>query len=793
MATDRYRPQFTPLADPAAVVAGERYRLTVLTDGVVRLEWSEDGVFEDRASTFAINRALPVPEFSVRERAGRVEVTTARMQVSYDQGPFTPAGLVVQALGGVTNYHSVWRFGETVPGEGGTARTLDYADGAVPLGPGVVSRNGLAVVDDSDSFLFGDDGMPASRRPGTQDLYVFVHGRDYRAAIRDLYAVSGPTPLLPRWALGNWWSRYHAYTADTYRDLLDRFDEAGLPFSVAVIDMDWHHTEVDPVHGSGWTGYSWNRELFPDPASFLAALHERGLRATLNVHPADGIRSFEDSYPAVAEALGVEDGEPIPFEPTDRAFLDAYFDLVHHPLEKEGVDFWWLDWQQGAHSRLPGADPLWLLNHFHFLDSGREGRRPLTFSRYAGPGSHRYPVGFSGDAVVSWASLDFQPYFTATASNIGYGWWSHDIGGHVFGVKDDVLATRWVQFGVFSPINRLHSANNPYLRKEPWSFGGEAERAMTQALRFRHRLIPYLHTMNARAAFEGEPLVQPVYWSHPDERAAYRFRNTYLFGSELLVAPITTPQDAELLLGSARAWLPPGRWTDVFTGTAYEGGREVRLHRTLDGVPALLRDGGILPLATDHDDALGHPQSLELLIAPGTPGRFELVEEPGEGDGRDRSRWATTAIEWTREELRIAASGDLSMLPRRRRWTVTLLGAGERTELSVDGAPLPGRVVATGMSFELPDAAVDHVLTVTVGRLVERGWEHLESQVEALLGRAQVAYERKVETHAAVAGASGVADAAARLTGLELGPALEHALLELVLARPGLTRPTPRG
>ena len=125
-----------------------------------------------------------------------------------------------------------------------------------------------------------------------------------------------------------------------------------------------------------------------------------------------------------------------------RGFLAAYFDLVHRPLEDQGVDFWWIDWQSGPHSRIVGIDPLWMLNHFHFLDNARGGRRPLTFSRYAGPGSHRYPVGFSGDTLVTWASLDFQPYFTATASNVGYGWWSHDIGGHMLGGRDDELATR---------------------------------------------------------------------------------------------------------------------------------------------------------------------------------------------------------------------------------------------------------------------------------------------------------------------------------------------------------------
>lgn len=129
---------------------------------------------------------------------------------------------------------------------------------------------------------------------------------------------------------------------------------------------------------------------------------------------------------------------------------------------------------QGTNTKIEGLDPLWMLNHFHYLDSGRDGKRPMTFSRYAGPGSHRYPVGFSGDTHITWDSLDFQPYFTNTASNIGYGWWSHDIGGHMMGYRDEELEVRWYQYGVFSPINRLHSSNSRFSGKEPWKFSMEA-------------------------------------------------------------------------------------------------------------------------------------------------------------------------------------------------------------------------------------------------------------------------------------------------------------------------------
>ncbi len=129
--------------------------------------------------------------------------------------------------------------------------------------------------------------------------------------------------------------------------------------------------------------------------------------------------------------------------------MNAYFDILHKPYEKDGVDFWWIDWQQGRKSDVNGLDPLNALNHYHYLDNAENGDIPLILSRYGGIGSHRYPLGFSGDTAISWKVFDFQPYFTANAANAAYTWWSHDIGGHHMGYRDDDLYIRWLQFGVF--------------------------------------------------------------------------------------------------------------------------------------------------------------------------------------------------------------------------------------------------------------------------------------------------------------------------------------------------------
>jgi hypothetical protein len=768
-----------PVADPAAVVVGPHYRITVLTSGLVRIEHSPDGGFEDRASTFALHRALPVPDFRVVETDSHLEVLTDRFHLVYDRGPLTTSGLSIAVLGGVSAYHSVWRYGQDATGLGGTARTLDLADGAIPLEPGVVSREGFAVLDDSRSMVFDDGGWVAPRDGSRTDLYVFAYGHDHRAALQAFLAVSGPTPVLPRFALGNWWSRYHRYTARSYGALLDRFADEEIPFSVAVIDMDWHVTDVDPALGSGWTGYTWNRELFPDPAAFLASLHERGLRVTLNVHPADGVRAHEEAYPAMAEALGRTGGDPIPFDVTDRDFLDAYFDVLHRGLEDEGVDFWWLDWQSGPHSRVAGIDPLWMLNHFHFLDSGRDGRRPLTFSRYAGPGSHRYPVGFSGDTVISWASLAFQPYFTATAANIGYGWWSHDIGGHMFGGKDDELATRWLQLGVFSPILRLHSSANEFTTKEPWTYGPAAQAVMTEHLRLRHRLVPYLHTMNHRAAAQGRALVEPLHHQWPDAPEAYDQPNQYRFGSELVVAPLTAPADPHTLLAAVRAWLPAGSWVDVFTGLVYDGGRELLLHRDLSTIPVLAPAGAIIP--TDAAETLGNdpvnPSSLEVLVVVGADGSFTLVEDDGSDAGVVRT--PLTFDQATGTFVAGPAVGALDCLPATRTWTVTFL--------AFDGSPVGGSGEPVRrddrVSVTVPEVPVGEAFSVSVGADPRLMANDVAGRLFTLLDRAQISYDLKTRIQRIATSDAPLSVRVSHLQALQLDPSLAAAVGELLLAR----------
>ena len=568
----------------------------------------------------------------------------------------------------------------------------------------------------------------------------------------------------------------------------------GREFSVAVVDMDWHLVEdVPPVYGSGWTGYTWNKKFFPNPPEFMDWLHKHGYKITLNVHPADGVRAYEEAYPRVAEKMGIDPAskEPVLFDMTDPKFIETYFEELHHPMEEEGVDFWWLDWQQGTVTKVPGLDPLWMLNHYHYLDSKWKGKRALTFSRYAGPGSHRYPVGFSGDTFITWESLKFQPYFTANASNIGFGWWSHDIGGHMFGYRDDELTARWVQLGVFSPMNRLHSTDNPFNGKEPWKYNQIVETVMKNFLKLRHKLVPYLYTMNRRASRAGLPLVQPMYYLEPEREETYEVPNNYYFGTEMMVSPITDKLDPVTGLAGAKTWIPQGIWYDFFNGRAYKGGRKVDLWRDIYEMPVLVREGSIIPLKDmeGYDNSIENPEKLEVLVYPGESGEFVLWEDGGDTPEDLDENWVSTRMTKTADEngtvfIVEAAQGNTAVIPQKRSWKIRFCNIQDKPqEVTVNGQVYKDAEFAEdkklhGTIVILKDVPADAQVKVTFAADAAVYQRDYAEEVYEILEKAQITYAQKTEVYKVVKELG--TEAVPVLVSMNLNPSLLGVLMEIL-------------
>jgi alpha-glucosidase (family GH31 glycosyl hydrolase) len=724
---------YQPVANPKAVVMLGHARFTVLTPQLIRMEWSADGKFEDHASLVFLNRDMPVPSFTHTVRHGAngdmLTLSTDALRLTYDatqsgDGKFTADDLQVRFQ--LDGKEVAWHPGLRAMGNlQGTTRTLDGARGdhtAEPIGQGLISRDGWVVVDDSKRPLFdstdfqfkqGEDSpwpwvmpRPAGDR---QDWYFFGYGHHYKEALGDYVKVAGRIPLPPRFVFGTWWSRYWDYTDQELNELVQGFHKNDTPLNVLVIDMGWHPTfqqswwsqEKDQSgQPLGWTGYSWNKLLFPDPAAFLDNIHRQGLKVTLNLHPAGGIEPWETSYPAMARAMGIDPATKkyVPFDITSRKFVDNYFDLVLHPLEKQGVNFWWLDWQQQDFTQIPGVNPTFWLGYVFFTDQAREGKRPLMLNRWGGLGEHRYQIGFSGDTISVWSSLAFQPWFTATAANVGYAYWSHDIGGHMPGAVDPELYTRWVQFGAFAPVLRTHTTKNPEAERRIWAYPEPYSSIMRSTFDLRYALVPYIYTEARRTYDTGLAFLRPLYYNWPEASQAYDSKNEYQFGKEMLVAPVVTPVDAVSHLAKESIWLPKGKWIEWETGRHFMGPIRVERKFSISQIPVYVPEGAIIPMAPPMSHIGQNPvDPLILTVFPqdsGSSSQYTLYEDASHNRAYQENQATWTTIHAQQND------GDLTVTidPVRGSYPEMLRARGY--ELRLPGDWPPSSVTANGTTLD---------------------------------------------------------------------------------------------
>ncbi len=801
-------PESNPVADPKAVVPFGHARFTVLTPQLIRMEWAADGKFEDHASFVFLNRRLPVPKFTkspLGMNAGpQLTITTDALTLTYTptgDGHFTPANLSI-ALS-VNGKPVIWHPGMTDPANlQGTTRTLDGALGSKtrePIGEGLVSRSGWALVDDStrplfDSadfrFLQGEKSpwpwvieRPAGEQPGSYtDWYFFGYGHDYRKALGDYVKVAGRIPLPPRFAFGAWWSRYWAYSDQEIMEIIRGFRENSTPLDVFVIDMDWHINneqlkaagQVDQSgHGLGWSGYTWNKLLFPDPTQFLDQLHADGLKTSLNLHPASGVQPWEAAYPAMAKAMGIDPATKkyVPFDITDKKYATNYMNILHHPLEKQGIDFWWLDWQQEPTTSLPGVNPTWWLNYVHFTDQQREGKRPLLFHRWGGLGNHRYQIGFSGDTVSVWDSLAFQPWFTATAANVGYAYWSHDIGGHMPGAVEPELYTRWVQFGAFSPILRTHTTKNPESERRIWAYPEPYSSILRSTFQLRYALQPYIYTEARRTYDTGVAFLRPLYYDWPEANEAYASRNEYLFGDQVLVAPVVTPSAKATGLAAESVWLPEGEWIEWPTGRHFTGPVTLDRSFSINQTPVYLKAGAIVPMQPPMQYTGEKPVDPLIVnvwpLQPGAASSYSVYEDSGKSVDYQRGVFTRTPIKATQSgdtlkveigPAQIGPGGSYPDMMKSRAFELRLPADWPPASVTVNGTAVKqaGPLGKNGWSFQgntlttvVPVPAQSTAKTVTIVVRRAAGLTARRGQLDGFAGsitRLRAAYEALQQT-----------------------------------------------
>ena len=714
--------ELNPVADPAAVITSGNARFTVLTSRMIRIQYSQTAQFEDRATFAVVNRRLPVPQFTQETVDGYLYIRTADVTLRYKVGSTIaatdkkPDNLMVTFD---MNGHTVtWYPGKTDPMNLlGTNRTLDGAWGdnkRNDLEKGLLSRSGWTIMDESPATLRGDGSASYALEPTPEDgitwwanqvdktaidWYFLGYGHDYKACLTDYTKVGGRVPMPPKYILGYWYSRYWAYTQSEFQQIVREVENNDIPMDVIIMDMDWHK--------SGWTGWSWNTSKIQSPRTLINYFHTHGLKTALNLHPSDGIGTHEDQYKALAADLGDKSGKTILWKVEDYDFMKAFFKDIIRPHENEGIDFWWLDWQQAktvgkhgvekSYTPAEGSENLgetFWCNHTFFQDmeKNRPTLRPVIYHRWGGLGSHRYPICFSGDSNAAWSTLGYEIYFTSNASNVLYTYWGHDLGGHQGGNNDPELMLRWLQFVAFTPIFRTHATNDGRLERRIWKYSNFPQ--LREAVRLRYQMFPYYYTAARETYDTGIGMNRPLYYDYPEESNAYTFEDEYMFGNDMLVAPIYTPSVDGV--SSRTIWLPEGKWWDVSYNRQVKGNQKYYGSFTLDQIPVYYRGGSIIPFYPVQRHVTTNPAEIILKVVPGDNGSGQFYEDKGDNQDYKGDAWAMTTFTQQRTSNGVSLTiggreGSFEGMPTTRTWTVQFLGLANSAipeGITINGQPV---------------------------------------------------------------------------------------------------------
>ena len=617
------------IANSENVVQGATFRISVLTERLIRLEYHPNGIFNDFESTLVKFRNFPKVNFQKQEDGRYLVIRTKYFTLSYtkekpfDAGKFMPmANLKVELTG--TDRSWYYNHPEVKNYKGNFIASDGSEDDSKPRN-GLYSLDGFASINDSNSYVFDNDGKMYQRNQGGMDIYLFMYNNDFDLALKDYFTLTGYPAMIPRYALGNWWSRDLNYTSEDIRELVNNFEKNEIPLSVLVLDKGWHvDNSTEDVEVK--TGYSFNKELIANPEELIKELHEKNIHVGLNINPVDGIYPSEEHYNEIASMFNIADNKIIAFDPLNPVLLDAIYKIMISPLTKMGVDFYWND----ADSNSLSADKLFLLNKslYQNNDINSNGHR-IMLARNGLTATHRYPITYTGKTMVGWDGLRKAIKAQAMAANIGVSWLSLDVNGNYGGVEEEELYVRSIEQATFGPILRFNAPRGRYYRKEPWRWNAKTLEIVSRFLKLRHRLIPYLYTLAYNYHKNGNLVVKPLTYKYPWVYDDSTYKYEYLLGDNILVSPIITKKDTLINRTIHRMFIPDGVWYDFITGKKFPGNKQyISFYRDED-YPIFIRRGGIIPLTNDKDmlNSVKNPDSLEIHIFPGESNTFNLYED----------------------------------------------------------------------------------------------------------------------------------------------------------------------
>ena len=512
-----------------------------------------------------------------------------------------------------------------------------------------------------------EDEYRVSFHGGQWTEYVFT-GPSMPAVLERYTWLTGRASLPPMWALGYQQCRWHAYSQDDVERIAQRYRENGFPCDGMWLDIDYM---------DGYRVFTWDEQRFPDPARMLKSLSANRFRTISIVDPGvkhdPGYEVYDDGM-AKDLFCRTEGGDTYVGQvwPGNTVFPDfatpearAWWGGLNARHVESGLAGIWNDMNEPATGEIPSREMLFdrgqvsherLHNQYALLmamgtveglRTARPELRTFVLSRAGFAGIQRYAANWMGDNQARWDHLWVSVPMACGFGLSGQPFVGADIGGFQ-GDTNPELFVRWIQMGALTPFCRNHSEIGR-IEQYPWSFGDEIHVRAREAIRLRYRLLPYIYSAFVRASETGEPVQRPLVFDHQDDSAVVDLDDEYLFGRDLLVAPVT---DAGVT--SRDVYLPDGHWYDWHSGEVFPGRQTVTVEAPLDRIPIFVRAGAVLPMwpqAPDSTDGYA-PETLELhVFEPVTDGRWEsvLVEDdgltaPSAGEPASGARMTTTFV-----------------------------------------------------------------------------------------------------------------------------------------------------
>lgn len=634
------------ISNKESCIIGNKYRITILTPRLARLEYTPSGKFIDDPTALVINRTFPKTPYSITESETLIQIDTGIFTITYVKDKDFKAGNLGSNLKAVINNTTIeWQMNSPqVKNLRGINYSIDSIKDKIILDTGLYSLDGYAVVKDNTPVLTEND-IFIPREEGSKDIYLFMYNKDFDGCLNDYFTLTGYPNLIPRYALGAWWYKNDNYTSKDIISLVDRFNKDNIPISIFLL-------------GDSWRG---NNNYIPsiDLKNVRNYLAQKNIKLGVTINPNLEIAKGTNEYNLISSFTNEE---KFKFIPLSNEKLGIYLNMFINNLEMQGVELYSIDYNN-PNDKID----LWKFAHYHHGKIETRGKRGLSLTRNHGIAVHRYPIIWSGKTLVNWTTLNLLPRYNLQGYNVGVSFIAHPIGGYHNGIEEAELYLRYIQFACFSPIFLLASEGGKYYKREPWKWNPIIENDIIYFMNLRYKLIPYIYTESYNYHKTGKGIVKPFYYDYPKILDDVQYQNQYFFGQNLFVSPITNKKNIVIDRVMKKIFVPDGIWFNLLDGKQYNGAKYYTNFYRDEDYPVFVKAGSIIPMSYNIKEDI--PSTLELNIYPLSDGTYNLYEDDGITNNYKKGMYMITNFSYHYEKdnytLKISKSEGKNLLSKR--------------------------------------------------------------------------------------------------------------------------------